>query len=124
MQRQVPFVICIRLIKVTFLYFSPVISAGFFFYFIRQKRSFPAEAQFYVHILVLGSRRLYFLLYPARQLHHVCRMDAEEDVHLALRKTVHLSLPKTVHFINCISFILELYLVYKSRRIENCLYEF
>ena len=29
---------------------------------------------------MLGSRQTRPLFYPARQLHHVCRVDAEEDV--------------------------------------------
>ena len=38
------------------------------------------KALFYVHIFVSGNHQLCSLLYPVRQLHHVCRVDAEEDV--------------------------------------------
>lgn len=41
---------------------------------------FPLKALFYVHIFVSGGRQLCSLLYPVCQLHHVCRVDAEEDV--------------------------------------------
>ena len=38
------------------------------------------KALFYVHIFVSGGRQLCSLLYPVCQLHHVCCVDAEEDV--------------------------------------------
>ena len=38
------------------------------------------KAHFYVQIFVSGGRQLCSLLYPVRQLHHVCRVDAEESV--------------------------------------------
>ena len=38
------------------------------------------KALFYMHVFASGSRQLYSLLYPVRQLHHVCRVNAEEDV--------------------------------------------
>ena len=36
----------------------------------------PLKAHFYVHVFVSGGRQLCSLLYPVRQLHHVCRVDA------------------------------------------------
>ena len=41
---------------------------------------FPWEALFYVHVFVSRGRQLCSLFYPVRQLHHVCHVDAEEDV--------------------------------------------
>ena len=41
---------------------------------------FPWEALFHVHVFVSEGRKLCSLLYPVRQLQHVCRVDAEEDV--------------------------------------------
>lgn len=38
------------------------------------------KALFHVHIFVSGGRQLCSLLYPVCQLHHVRRVDAEEDV--------------------------------------------
>ena len=37
------------------------------------------KARFHVNVFVSGGRQLCSLLYPVRQLHHVCRVDAEED---------------------------------------------
>ena len=39
------------------------------------------KAHFHVHFFASGGRQLCSLLYPVCQLHHVCRVDAEEDVH-------------------------------------------
>ena len=33
-----------------------------------------------MHIFVSGNHQLCSLLYPVRQLHHVCRVNAEEDI--------------------------------------------
>ena len=38
------------------------------------------KARIHAHVFVSGCRQLCSLLYPVRQLHHVCRVDAEEDV--------------------------------------------
>ena len=38
------------------------------------------KALFYVYNFVSGGRQLCSLLYPVCQLHHVCCVDAEEDV--------------------------------------------
>ena len=38
------------------------------------------KALFYVHVFVSGNNQMCSLLYSAFQLHHVCRMNAEEDV--------------------------------------------
>ena len=38
------------------------------------------KAHFYGHVFVSGGRQLCPLFYSVRQLHHVCRVDAEEDV--------------------------------------------
>ena len=38
------------------------------------------KALFHVHVFVSGGRQLCSLFYSVRQLHHVCRVDAEEDV--------------------------------------------
>ena len=38
------------------------------------------KAHFYVHFFASGGRQLCSLRYPVCQLHHVCRVDAEEDV--------------------------------------------
>lgn len=37
-------------------------------------------ALFYVHVFVSLGHQLYSLFYLVRQLHHVCRVEAEEDV--------------------------------------------
>jgi len=39
-----------------------------------------------VHVFISSSRQLHPLLYPVRQLHHVCRVDAEEDVVTGIKK--------------------------------------
>ena len=41
---------------------------------------FPWEALFYVQVFVSEGRQLCSLLYPVCQLHHACRVDAEEEV--------------------------------------------
>ena len=41
---------------------------------------FPCKALFDVHIFVSDKRQMCSLLYPAYHVHHICRMDAEEDV--------------------------------------------
>ncbi|MDD6472172.1 MAG: hypothetical protein PUF62_03950 [Bacteroidales bacterium] len=38
------------------------------------------KALFYVHVFVSVNHQQCSLLYPVYQLHHVCRMYAEEDV--------------------------------------------
>ena len=38
------------------------------------------KAHFYVHVFVSGKRQMCSLLYSVRKLHHVCRVNAEEDV--------------------------------------------
>ena len=38
------------------------------------------KALFYVHVFVSGGRQVCSLFYSVRLLHHVCRVDAEEDV--------------------------------------------
>ena len=38
------------------------------------------KALFHVHVFVSGGRKLCSLLYPVRQPHRVCRVNAEEDV--------------------------------------------
>ena len=38
------------------------------------------KALFYVHMFVSGNHQMYSLLYSVLQLHHVCRVNAEEDV--------------------------------------------
>ena len=75
-----PIHFCFQSIKFTFLYLNPVVSAGFFVHSQWQRRSSPVKALFYVHIFVSGGRQLCSLLYPVCQLHHVCCVDAEEDV--------------------------------------------
>ena len=74
-----PIHFCARVTKFKFLYLIPVISAGFFVHSLWQIRSSPLKALLYVHIFVSGGRQLCSLLYPVRQLHLVCRMNAEED---------------------------------------------
>ena len=66
--------------QIYFLYLIPVVSAGLFVHSLWQRRSSLLKALFYVHVLVSGGRQLCSLLYPVCQLHHVCRVDAEEDV--------------------------------------------
>ena len=75
-----PIHFCFQSIKFTFLYLIPVVSAGFFVYSLWQRHSSPLKALFYVYIFVSGGRQLCSLFYPVCQLHHVCRVDAEEDV--------------------------------------------
>ncbi len=41
---------------------------------------FPRESTFLCAYFISGKRLLCSLLYPVRQLHHVCRVDADEDV--------------------------------------------
>ena len=48
--------------------------------FSMTEAEFPLKALFYVHIFVSVGCQLCYLLYPVCQLHHVCRVDAEEDV--------------------------------------------
>lgn len=48
-QRLVSSVLCVRLIKFTFLYLIPIVLAGFFVCFQRQGRSFPCGSTLYVH---------------------------------------------------------------------------
>ena len=40
----------------------------------------PVKALLYVHFFVSGGCQLCSLLYPVCQLHHICCVDAEEDV--------------------------------------------
>ena len=40
----------------------------------------PTRAPHWLQVSVSGSRQTSSLFYPVRQLHHVCRVDAEEDV--------------------------------------------
>ena len=75
-----PIRFCVQSIKFTFLYLIPVVSAGLFVHFQWQRRSSPLKALLYVHIFVSRGRQLCSLLYPVCQLHHVCSVDAEEDV--------------------------------------------
>ena len=58
----------------------PVVSAGFFVRFSWRGYSFPTRAPHWLQVSVSGSRQTRPLFYPVRQLHHVCRVDAEEDV--------------------------------------------
>ena len=44
------------------------------------ERSSALKALLYVHIFVSGNHQMCSLLYSVCQLHHVCRVDAEEDV--------------------------------------------
>ena len=75
-----PIRFCFQSVKFPFLYLFPVISAGFFVHTLWQRRSSPVKAHSYVHLFVSGNHQLCSLLYPVCQLHHVCRVDAEEDV--------------------------------------------
>ena len=75
-----PIRFCFQSVKFPFLYLFPVISAGFFVHTLWQRRSSPVKAHSYVHLFVSGNHQLCSLLYAVRQLHHVCRVDAEEDV--------------------------------------------
>ena len=43
---------CVRVTKFTFLYLIPVVSAGFFVYYLWQGCRSPANAHFYVHVFV------------------------------------------------------------------------
>ena len=54
------------------------------------------KALFYVHVFVSGKRHLYSLLYPVRQLHHVCRVNAEEDVQYLRQLRLGLNSPQVV----------------------------
>ena len=75
-----PIRFCFRLIKSTFFYLIPFVSAGLFVDSLWQRHSSPVKARIHAHVFVSGCRQLCSLLYPVRQLHHVCRVDAEEDV--------------------------------------------
>ena len=54
--------------------------AGYFVYSQLHRSSSPGTALFYMHVLVSVNRQLCSLFYSVRQLHHVCRVNAEEDV--------------------------------------------
>ena len=41
---------------------------------------FPVKARFHVHVFDSEVRQLCSMLYPVCQLHHICCVDAEEDV--------------------------------------------
>ena len=47
--------------------------------FSMTEAQFHWEALFYVHVFVSQGRQLCSLLYPVRQLHHVCSVDADDD---------------------------------------------
>ena len=59
------------------------------------------KALFYVHIFVSGNHQLCSLLYPVRQLHHVCRVDAEEDVQDFRQLRLNLDPPQVVVLFLC-----------------------
>ena len=75
-----PFNFCVRLIKISVLYLYPVVSSGFFVCFSWRGYSSPTRAPHWPQVSVSGSRQTRPLFYPVRRLHHVCRVDAEEDV--------------------------------------------
>lgn len=75
-----PFNFCVRLIKISILYLFPVVSAGLFVCFSWRGYSSPTRAPHLPQVSVSGSSQTRPLFYPVRQLHHVCRVDAEEDV--------------------------------------------
>ena len=75
-----PFNFCVRLIKISILYLFPVVSAGFFVCFSWRGYSFPTRAPHWLQVFVSGSRQTRSLFHPISQLHHLGRMDAEEDV--------------------------------------------
>lgn len=75
-----PLNFCVRLIKISILYLFPVVSAGFFVCFSWRGYSSPTRAPHLPQVSVSGSSQTRPLFYPVRQLNHVCRVDAEEDV--------------------------------------------
>ena len=56
---------------------------------------------FFVHVFVSGGRQLCSLFYPVRQLHYVCRVDAEEDVQDFLQLLPGLDSPQVVVLFLC-----------------------
>ncbi|MDD6975257.1 MAG: hypothetical protein PUI52_00635, partial [Bacteroidales bacterium] len=54
-----------------------------------------------MHIFVSGNHLMYSLLYPVCQLHHVCRVDAEEDVKDFRQLRPGLDPPQTVVLFLC-----------------------
>ena len=85
---------CVRVIKFTFLFLIPVGSTGFFVHSLWQRHSSPVKAHFYVQIFVSWGRQLCSLFYAVRQLHHVCRVYAEEDVQDFRQLSPSLDLPQ------------------------------
>ena len=70
---------------------------------------FPWEALFYVHVFVSGVRQLCSLLYPVRQLHHVCRVDAEEDVQYFRQLRPGLDPPPPTFFASTLKNLLSIF---------------
>ena len=54
-----------------------------------------------MHIYVSGGRQLCSLLYSVCQLHHVCRVDAEEDVQDFRQLRLNLDPPQVVVLFLC-----------------------
>ena len=96
-----PFNFCVRLIKISISYLFPVVSAGFFVRFSWRGYSSPTRVPHWLQVSVSGSRQTRPLFYPVRQLHHVCRVDAEEEVKDFRPLRPGLDPPETVVFFLC-----------------------
>ena len=135
-----PIRFCFQSTKFIFLYLIPIISAGLFVHSLLQRRSPPVKAHSDVHVFVSGKRQLCSLLYPVRQLHHVCRVDAEEDVQdfrqlrpsldppqfvvlfLCAERALHRGRPHPSKFLSDKVFLILLLAERPSSLHERCLY--
>ena len=74
----------------------------------------PVKALLHVHIFVSGGRQLCSLLYSVRQLHHFCRMDAEEDVQDFRQLRPGLDSPQVTFFASTLKNLLCIFRQYIS----------
>ena len=93
-----PFNFCVRLIIISISYLFPVVLSGFFVHFSWRGYNFPTRVP---QVSVSGSRQTRPLFYPVRQLYHVCRVDAEEDVQDFRPIRPGLDPPEIVVFLLC-----------------------
>ena len=132
---------CVRLIKISILYLIPVVSAGVFVCFFSWRGySFPARTPHRLHVSASSRHQTRPLFYPVRQLNHVCRVDAEEDVKdfrplrpgldpseiivlfLCPERAFHRSRPHSGKFLSDKVFLLFLLTERTASFYERCLY--
>ena len=131
---------CIRLLKISVLYLFPVVSAGFFVCFSWRGIQFPHKSTALTANFSVSSRQTCPLFYPIRQLNHVCRVDAEEDVQdfrplrpgldpleivvffLCPERAFHRSRPHSGKFLSDKVFLLFLLTERTASFYERCLY--